>query len=314
MIAAKEHITPKTATSPVTQPSSVANRLIPLRESLLNRISRTSQAPVLNNKVATEPQKPAADLAGHIRTALGQLKATAMDPGGTAVAYSTLRHSDTYAALRQEALAQLRTFDPQQLPSLNAARAFWINLYNALVIDAVINFGVQESVTAGHLGVLTFFRRAAYLVGGQRLSLEDIEHGILRGNRGNPYMPGPHFSANDPRLAWSLPLDPRLHFALNCGGRSCPAIRAYGADKLDQQLDLAARSFISATVAVDPERKVVSLSTIFRWYAADFGQCTGIAQLLTAYLPDDERRSWLLAAGSDLRFTYSPYDWRLNML
>ena len=312
MITAEEHIAPHLATSPVVQPSRLANRLIPLRESLLNRLAQTSQMPPLNDQSAAESSVPAAALAGHIKTALGQLKATAMDPGGTAVDYSALRRSAAYTALRQEALAHLRAFNPQQLSSPDAARAFWINLYNALIIDAVINFDVQESVTAGRLGILTFFRRAAYLVGGQRISLEDMEHGILRGNRGNPYVPGPHFSAGDPRLAWALPLDPRLHFALNCGGRSCPPIRVYEADKLDQQLDLATRAFLQSAVTIRPESEEIVLSAIFRWYAADFGGRDGLLHFLATYLPAEHHRQWLLTAGSDRRFTYSPYDWRLN--
>jgi hypothetical protein len=237
-----------------------------------------------------------------------------MDESGTAVDYVALRESKAYADYRQECLAALRQFDPHRLPSLEAARAFWINLYNALVLDAIICIGIQKSVTEGFLGTLFFFRRAAYLVGGQRMSLEDIEHGILRGNRGNPYVPGPHFTSNDSRLTWSLPLDPRIHFALNCGGRSCPPIRAYEAEKLGQQLDLASRGFIDATVEVRPECKEVVLSPIFRWYAADFGGRIGISRFLTDHLSDGKRRQALLLQGDEISLVYTSYDWGLNVL
>jgi len=74
-----------------------------------------------------------------------------------------------------------------------------LKTHNTLVIDAVIQFGVKYSVTEGRLGVLAFFERAAYQIGGHRFSLTDIEHGILRTNRGFPYLPGSHFASDDPR-------------------------------------------------------------------------------------------------------------------
>jgi hypothetical protein len=302
------------ASVPVVQSSGLADGLISLREMILNQLSGVSQSLVINNQVALEPLSPSADLATRLKSTLTELTGSVLDASGTAVDYAALRDSEVYADYRQECLAALRQFDPHWLPSLEAARAFWINLYNALVLDAIICFGIQKSVTEGFLGTLFFFRRAAYLVGGQRVSLEDIEHGILRGNRGNPYVPGVHFTSNDPRLAWSLPLDPRIHFALNCGGRSCPPIRAYEVEKLDQQLDLAARGFIDTTVEVRPERKEVVLSPIFHWYAADFGGRKRIIRFLIDHLPDDKRRRALLSKGNKFRFAYTSYDWRLNIL
>ena len=182
------------------------------------------------------------------------------------------------------------------------------------MLDAVIAGEVQQSVTEGWLGQVAFFRRAAYVVDGRRVSLEDIEHGILRGNRGNPFLPGPHFPSADPRRAWSLPLDPRLHFALNCGGVSCPPIRAYTADQLDAQLDLAARNFIGGTVHVDPGG-AVELSQLLQWYAADFGGRAGVLDFVIDYLPPaDGRRAWLREQHGHVRLRYTPYDWSLNSL
>jgi hypothetical protein len=169
------------------------------------------------------------DLAAELRLSFNKLQAAAMNEAGTAVDYAALRRSPAYAAFRAHDLARLRAFRPGELPNGAAQRAFWINLYNLLVLDAVIVGDVQQSVTEGRLGQLAFFRRAAYTVDGRRVSLEDIEHGILRANRGSPFLPGAHFHVADPRRAWSLPLDPRLHFALNCGGVSCPPLRPYTA-------------------------------------------------------------------------------------
>ena len=66
----------------------------------------------------------------------------------------------------------------------------------------------------------------AYNVGGLLFTLDEIEHGVLRCNRGHPKDQKPLFSDEEPRISLALgSLDPRIHFALNCGATSCPPIR-----------------------------------------------------------------------------------------
>ena len=286
--------------------------LIRGREFVLNWLSGAKPSLVINQARVEMVMPPAADLAARLKHTLDDLKRSVMDEGGTKVDYAALRDSPAYAAYQAECLAALRQFKPDSLPTQNARRAFWINLYNALVLDAVITFDVQRSVTEGRLGTLAFFRRAAYVVDGQRVSLEDIEHGILRGNRGNPYVPGAHFASDDPRLAWSLPLDPRLHFALNCGGRSCPPIRSYAPEKLDAQLELATRGFVATSVEIRPEANELWLSRILQWYGSDFGGREGVLDFLIRYLPDGERRDYLNGGRETLRLRYRAYNWELN--
>ena len=282
------------------------------RERLLDSLSGVHPSLVLNREPAQARGAPPSDLAARLNDVLRSLKAKAMDASGARIDYAALRRSTAYADYHERYLSQLSTFNPQSLPNLNERRAFWINVYNALVIDAVIAFDVRASVTEGLLGTLPFFRRAAYKVGGNRVSLDDIEHGILRGNRGHPLLPGRHFSSSDPRLLWVLPLDPRIHFALNCGARSCPPIRSYDPHNLDAQLDLAARSFVNSTVEI--RHGEVRLSQLFRWYRADFGEREGVSKLLDDYLDDDRRRALREQNGSSLRWRYTPYDWGLNAL
>lgn len=294
--------------------SSFTDGLIRGREFLLDTISGVDDSRIVNRYFAPNDMQPSADLAQKLKQTLDDLKISVMDANGAKVDYQALRVSSAYAAYHEECLAVLDRFNPEDLTTVEARRAFWINLYNALVMDAVIDLGIQRSVTEGRLGLLTFFRRAAYSVKGRRVSLDDIEHGILRGNRGNPYIPGVHFSSGDQRLGWALSLDPRIHFALNCGGRSCPPIRSYSPDRLDEQLDIAARSFIDSTVATRPEIGEVLLSKIFRWYEKDFGGRESMLDFLINYLPEDERRDYLVAERGDIRLRYTPYDWGLNAL
>jgi len=222
--------------------------------------------------------------------------------GRTSTPYAQIAGSAPFAAYR--ALADgLRAFDPATLEGRCARTAFWINLYNALVVDAVITYGVRESIreTPG------FFRRAADQVGPHRLSLEEIEHGLLRANR--PPLPGlpPPFAPGDARAALGPgALDPRVHFALNCGTRSCPPIAFYEAARLDEQLEAAAASFINAE-GVRTERDEPLLSPIFAFYAEDFGGAEGARAWVLRYLTDPALRA--LVESGPLRA--AGYDWSL---
>jgi hypothetical protein len=290
--------------------------LINLREAALGLALGRRAHDVLNLPPDGAPAagQPALDgpaLAAALKAAVNGFKAAAMDTAGLTVDYRRLRDSPAYADYWASLTPQLQGYDPAGLATRDERLAFWINLYNALVIDAVIAYAVRESVASQWAG-LAFFRTAAYVVGGRRCALEDIEHGILRANRGNPFLPGPQFAVGDPRLAWVVePPDPRIHFALNCASRSCPPIGVYSAEQIDDQLELATRSFVDADVAVDPGRGEVHLSRIFSWYGDDFGGLPGIVALLRRSLPADARRAWL-AQAQRARLVYRDYDWRLN--
>lgn len=107
------------------------------------------------------------------------------------------------------------------------------------------------------------------------------------------------------------PLDPRIHFALNCASRSCPPIATYAAERIEAQLELATRSFVAADTGIDPGRGALVVSAIYGWYRADFGGPGGIVQFIRSYLPADERRDWL-DAQAEVDLIFSRYDWALN--
>ena len=107
--------------------------------------------------------------------------------------------------------------------------AFFINIYNALVIHAHVERGVPTSTYQRY----KFFSGMSYNIGGYNLSLNDIENGVLRSNRAamaTLYMKP--FSASDPRMKIILPeVEPRIHFALNCGAKSCPPIKTFSGNE-----------------------------------------------------------------------------------
>ncbi len=221
------------------------------------------------------------------------------------VDYARLRSAPEYLRFC-DAVAALHDAAPPT--SVEAARAWWINLYNALVIHAVIAFGIRRSALWEDFG---FFRRAAYSVGGRRVSADDIEHGILRHNRPHAIFRIRQFLPGDSRCAWSLPLDPRIHFALVCAANSCPAIDFYRADQIDRQLEAASAAFVNGGgVVVDPAARVVTVSRIFKWYRGDFGGRRGVVGFVSRYLGDERARALLREPGVNIR--YQPYDWGLN--
>lgn len=296
------------ATSPLQR---LSDPLVRLRDGVLARVLGSGECASASAPPSTHAEQ-AASVAVELKQAMSRLKAQAISEDGNHVNYTTLRESDEFAAYRRHFLPRLAALDPTAIATREERIAFWINLYNALIIDAVIAFGVQRSVTEGRLGLLTFFRRAAYNIGGHCTSCEEIEHGILRANRGNPFMPGPQFAGDDPRCAWVIdPIDPRIHFALNCASRSCPPINVYDAANLDAQLTLAARSFIDQTTTL--HAGWLTLSPILRWYAGDFGGRAGVLAFVRDHLPDDPRRAWLQSQGAPAKPAYSRYDWQLNV-
>ena len=255
------------------------------------------------------------EIATDLRRVIGTLKVEGFDEAVRRVDYGRLRLSPTYAEY-QECAARLRTFDPASLVDEQDRLAFWINLYNSLIIDAVIRFGIRRSVRE----LPGFFWRAAYNIGGMRYDSTDIEYGILRANRGHPALPGAHFGAGDRRLAFSLGrLDPRIHFALVCAARSCPRITVYDAGDINAQLDLATRTFIHGGGAeVDRARGIVRLSKIFQWYSPDFGahplghgDRTPLLRYVSAYLVDQASRDYVLDGRP--RVSFMRYDWSLNL-
>ena len=108
-------------------------------------------------------------------------------------------------------------------------------------------------------------------------------------------------------------MDPRIHFALVCGSRSCAPIDYYDSATIYHQLEAAAKSFVnSSEVIVLPEEGKVLLSEIFRWYQPDFGGKHGVLDFLYDYLADEHVQQFIREKAELLQFEYIYYDWNLN--
>jgi hypothetical protein len=249
-----------------------------------------------------------AHLAQEMLSAIKDLKGGYLSVGGRAD-YGAIRASAGYAGYRALA-ARLAGADPDRLGGVPERLAFWINIYNALVMDAIISLGVVNSVKE----VTGFYKRLKYRVGAHEFSLDDIEHGILRANS-RPYMRSlRQFGPFDVRRRFAFEkTDPRVHFALVCGATSCPPIKFYTPDGIYRELDRAAASFInSPEVVVIPAESAISVSSILKWYAPDFGGRAGVLDFIGRYLDDEEKAEFVMGGGSGVKIKYLPYDWTLG--
>jgi hypothetical protein len=207
-----------------------------------------------------------------------------------------------YAAWQQQSIAPLQDWLQQMAAiswgslSRSEQLTFWLNLYNALVIDQVLAIYPIRSIRPTWLGIPNwisfwrFFQRKIYQQGDQSYSLNDIEHGLIR----------PQFR------------DPRIHFALVCAAIGCPLLRnqAYRSDILDQQLDQDARRFINNPEKVYYQNSTLYCSKIFQWYQQDFiAAATSIPQFIQPYFVE-RSESPILTNTTPIR--YLPYNWRLN--
>lgn len=288
-----------------------ADFLISLRERLLDLVSGSDHTRTLNHTAAHVVDPTRGNPATELLDLLHEVLSSGLVEHGENVDYAALCTNTLYDDFRH-CTGKLRAFDPSALSDKNARLAFWINLYNTLVLDGVIAMGVLRSIMERRVG-MTFLRQAGYTIGGQRMSCDYIEHGILRANRGHPFYPGREFGPSDPRLKWVIePFDVRVHFALNCASRSCPPIRAYTAEKLDSQLDLATRSYLATDVLVLPVKTALLLSPIFKWFARDFGGRDGIIDFILSHLADGAELLWLSKERDGVSLRYKPYDWSLN--
>ncbi len=201
-----------------------------------------------------------------------------------------------YAEVEQKDKKQLRNYirsleslDPRTY-NRNEQKAYWINLYNAVVVQEVLdNYPVKNITDIDSQGADGPWDEAAVTILEQKLSLNDIEHRILR-------------------PLWK---DYKVHFALACGGLGCPNLRpeAFTGRNIRAQLKQAARDFINHPRAVRLGKGRMRLSHIFQWYRSDFAKDNkGMLKLFAHYVDD---RKALYVLGFQGKFEYQN-DWTLN--
>lgn len=187
--------------------------------------------------------------------------------------------------------------------------AFFLNLYNAMVIHAMVRVGPPEK--------RSFSADFNYLVGGHPYSISTIKNGILRGNRRPPYSLAKPFGAGDKRLEVAFPkVNPLIHFALSNGTRSSPTMRFFSTQGIEAELRTTARVFFQREdgMEVDLDKRTVYLTQIIKWFSIDFGQEKQVLKWVINYLDATKAGllTHLLSDGGPVHIVYQNFDWSVN--
>jgi Protein of unknown function, DUF547 len=174
--------------------------------------------------------------------------------------------------------------------SENEKLAYWINAYNAFTIQLILDNSDNDLKSIKDIGdkikipfVNTPWDVKFINIGGKKMDLNNIEHGIIR----------KQFK------------EPRIHFALVCAAKSCPPLRneAFTAERLNEQLNNQAEKFINDATKNKISKSGASISKIFDWYGIDF-KPTPIIDILNKYSKTK--------LDSKAKISYATYDWSLN--
>lgn len=180
----------------------------------------------------------------------------------------------------------------------NQIKSFWLNIYNAFIIKELTKYERQEK---------GFYSNKIVSFSDLQLSFDDIEHGILRKSR-YKWSLGYFPKTNIPDWEYSLrvnSLDPRIHFALNCGANSCPPISLYDPNSINEALDLNSKDYLMDSSELSESYDRVKVPRLCLWYFADFGGYSGIKSLYKKYnlIPDDVSP----------KISFLAYDWSINI-
>lgn len=192
-------------------------------------------------------------------------------------------NADDTAAL-SGVLNQWAQVDPRELRGRHR-QAFYINLYNATVLDLVLQSYPIETITKLREPEFAIFEAPLVRLNGEKISLNELEKKRLM----------------------SEFRDARNHFAVNCASESCPPLANFAFDgkNLEDQLNFVTRKFCASSYGfrIDSNKRQLQFSKVFEWYARDFAPESAhryITRVLGEYLPGDYEETWM------------EYDWALN--
>jgi len=203
--------------------------------------------------------------------------------------YSEVSKEDT--KLLSDYVNSLEELDPRKL-NKQEQEAYWINLYNAATVELIVIEKPKGSISEIKESFFSFdfgpWNIKLLKIAGQDVSLNDIEHGVLR-----PF--------------WQ---EPRHHFAVNCASMGCPNLQktVFTAKNMEQMLDKGTREFINHSRGASFDGKTLTLSSIFEWYGVDFGNSE---EEVFEYIQEYRLLGKKIPQQSIQGIDYE-YDWNLN--
>ena len=242
--------------------------------------------------VTTKPE-PTLDASGVSNEIWDYLLKTYVENG--LVDYDGMKRDYLFA----EYLREIGSAKPELLATDNERLALMCNAYNALVINGVITHKKPPKVNEFTIDGTDFFNLKEHIFAGETISLNDLEHGMIRKT----------FN------------EPRIHVALVCAARSCPSIRAeaYTGDRVLEQLQDQSKLFANnhTYVHFDADKNELVVSPILNWYGEDWDKKYadgGWKRWLTELVDSAELKSNIEKAiqGEGVKVAYATYDWTLN--
>lgn len=207
---------------------------------------------------------------------------------------STTAYLDSLKNADQEILAEQLNSDSKRL-------AFWLNLYNGFT-QVILNKDPDQYKTRN-----SFFSSKQIDIAGHQLSLDLIEHGILRHSKvkwSGGYL-GKIFPSGFEKKFRVEKLDYRIHFALNCGAKSCPPIAFYEPEQIDKQLNVAVKTYLKGEVTYDKVQNTVEVPALMGWFRHDFGGKKGMLDILI--------KNKIIPEGAKPTIRFKKYDWSLYL-
>ena len=204
---------------------------------------------------------------------------------GFVAKYVTTKGEVNYSAIKsnskelQNIISYFSTTKVASSWSKNDQLAFWINAYNAYTIHLIVQNYPIKSIKDLDKGKPWDVKRLT--IGGTKYSLNNVENDIIR----------PKFK------------DARIHFAVNCGAKSCPPLlnEAFVGANLDAQLDKMSKQFVNGSGVVKNTENQITVSRIFDWYKDDFGN---VVSFINTYRTQNVNKNAAVK--------YLDYDWSLN--
>lgn len=199
---------------------------------------------------------------------------------------------------------QIARADPERLAEqIDTDRerlTFWINLYNGLIQYKLSNNPDYYEDRDD------FFGDEILTVAGDKVSFDNLEHGVLR--QGTSKLSMGYFS-NPFGGDWHEPyevdeIDWRIHFALNCGAASCPPVRIYDDETIYKQLNESTDQYLERVVTYDEEEETVYTSKLMSWFRGDFGGTDGAREIM-------HERGFIPSA--DVGIEFKEYDWTMKI-
>ena len=224
-----------------------------------------------------------------------ELLETYVDPDPSGVSffdYAGLSGSPPEMGKLAGYLASLEAIDPRDFARVEQF-AYWVNLYNALTVKVIVDAYPVDTILDIHEGIVPLtgpWGDVRTRIAGQEMTLDEIEHGILR-------------------PIWR---DPRIHYAVNCAAYSCPNLgaTAFTAANTEDLLEAGAHAYANDPRGVDVlAEDAIALSSIYEWYAVDFGGTeSAVIEHLVSYA-NEELAAFLREFEGTIEYRY---DWALN--